>query len=78
MGTNRAQQQEELRAFTALVRFLFTRQGGQIPVPAERLAQAECRLLDLPAGLAPPLGPFLRKLVRPALCAEDSLRSAVF
>ncbi|MCC2546307.1 GAF domain-containing protein [Hymenobacter sp. BT175] len=43
----RAQLQEELRELTALVRYLFTRHGVQIPVPADLLAQVERRLLDL-------------------------------
>ena len=43
----RAQLQEELREFTALVRYLFTRHGHHIPVPADLLAQVERRLLDL-------------------------------
>ena len=47
----RAQLQEELRAFTALVRSLFTRHGVQIPGPAELLAQVERRLLDWQDGL---------------------------
>jgi hypothetical protein len=45
-----AQLQEELRGFTALVRYLFTRHGDQIPVPVELLAQVERRLLDLQDG----------------------------
>ena len=47
----RAQRQDELREFTALVRYLFTRNGVQISVPAELLAQVERRLLDLQNGL---------------------------
>ena len=43
----RTQLQEELRELTALVRYLFTRHGVQIPVPAELLAQVERRLFDL-------------------------------
>ena len=43
----RAQLQEELRELTALVRYLFTRHGVQIPVPADLLAQVERRLIDL-------------------------------
>ncbi|MBU6120436.1 GAF domain-containing protein [Hymenobacter siberiensis] len=39
--------QEELRELTALVRYLFTRYGIQIPVPADLLAQVERRLFDL-------------------------------
>jgi hypothetical protein len=46
-----AQLQDELLEFTALVRSLFTRHGVPIPVPAELLAQAERRLLDLQEGL---------------------------
>ena len=42
-----ARLQEELRDLTALVRYLFTRHGIQIPVPAEMLAQVERRLVDL-------------------------------
>lgn len=41
------QLQEELRELTALVRYLFTRHGVQIPVPADLLAQVERRLFDL-------------------------------
>jgi hypothetical protein len=44
--------QYELREFTARVRYLFTRHGVPIPVPAELLAQVERRLLDLQEGLA--------------------------
>ncbi|MCB2377903.1 GAF domain-containing protein [Hymenobacter sp. BT635] len=47
----RAQLQEELRELTALVRYLFTRHGVQIPVPAELLAQVERRLHDFKALL---------------------------
>ena len=43
----RAQLQKELRELMALVRYLFTRYGVQIPVPADLLAQLERRLLDL-------------------------------
>ncbi|WP_426059889.1 GAF domain-containing protein [Hymenobacter sp. B1770] len=43
----RAQLQDELRELTALVRYLFTRHGVQIPVPADVLTQVERRLLDL-------------------------------
>ncbi|GAB2851777.1 hypothetical protein GCM10027044_08930 [Hymenobacter ruber] len=45
--TLRTQLQEELRELTALVRYLFTRHGVQIPVPADLLAQVERRLFDL-------------------------------
>jgi hypothetical protein len=47
----RIQLQEDLRELTALVRYLFTRHGVQIPVPAELLAQVEHHLLDLQHGL---------------------------
>jgi hypothetical protein len=47
----RAQLQDELRELTVLVRYLFTRHGVQIPVPAELLAQVKRRLLDLQDGL---------------------------
>ena len=50
----RAQLQEELRELTALVRYLFTRHGVQIPVPADLLAQVERRLLDLQRLLTEP------------------------
>ena len=50
----RAQLQEELRELTALVRYLFTRYGVQIPVPADLLAQVERRLLDLQRLLTEP------------------------
>lgn len=43
----RAQLQEDLREFTALVRYLFMRHGVQIPVPADLLAQVERRLHDM-------------------------------
>ncbi|WP_345224710.1 GAF domain-containing protein [Hymenobacter koreensis] len=43
--------QEELRELTALVRYLYTRHGVQIPVSAELLAQVERRLNDLHALL---------------------------
>ncbi|GAB3874921.1 hypothetical protein GCM10028824_28980 [Hymenobacter segetis] len=43
----RTQLQEELRELTALVRYLFTRHGVQIPVPADLLTQVERRLFDL-------------------------------
>lgn len=39
--------QSELRELTALVRYLFTRLGVQIPVPADLLAQVERRLADM-------------------------------
>ena len=42
-----ARLQEELRDLMALVRYLFTRHGVQIPVPAEMLSQVENHLLDL-------------------------------
>ncbi|UOQ55605.1 GAF domain-containing protein [Hymenobacter cellulosivorans] len=42
----RVQLQEELRELTALVRYLFTRHGVQIPVPTELLAQVQRRLHD--------------------------------
>lgn len=51
----RIQLQEELRELTALVRYLFTRYGVQIPVPADLLAQVERRLLDLQRLLNEPL-----------------------
>jgi hypothetical protein len=47
----RAQLQDELRELTALVRYLLTRHGVQVPVPAELLAQVKRRLLDLQDGL---------------------------
>lgn len=50
----RTQLQEELRELTALVRYLFTRYGMQIPVPADLLAQVERRLLDLQRLLGEP------------------------
>ena len=43
----RTQLQEELRELTALVRYLFTRHGVQVPVPADLLFQVDRRLLDL-------------------------------
>jgi hypothetical protein len=43
----RMQLQDELRELTALVRYLFTRHGVQVPVPADLLTQVERRLLDL-------------------------------
>ena len=39
--------QGELRELTALVRYLFTRHGVQIPVPAALLAQVERRLAEM-------------------------------
>jgi hypothetical protein len=39
----RAHLQEELRELPARVRRLFTRQGVQIPVPADLVASVECR-----------------------------------
>jgi hypothetical protein len=47
----RAQLQDELRELPVLVRYLFTRHGVQIPVPAELLAQVKRRLLDWQEGL---------------------------
>ena len=46
------QLQEELRELTALVRYLFTRHGGEVPVPASLLAQIMRRLPDLHRLLA--------------------------
>ena len=43
----RAHLHGELRELTALVRYLFTRHGVQIPVPADLLAQVERRLLEM-------------------------------
>ena len=43
----RAHLQGELRELTALVRYLFTRHGVQVPVPADLLAQVERRLLEM-------------------------------
>ena len=43
----RAHLQGELRELTALVRYLFTRHGVQIPVPADLLAQVERRLAEM-------------------------------
>ena len=43
----RAHLQSELRELTALVRYLFTRHGVQIPVPADLLAQVERRLAEM-------------------------------
>lgn len=39
--------QGELRELTALVRYLFTRYGVQLPVPADLLAQVERRLAEM-------------------------------
>jgi GAF domain-containing protein len=50
----RTQLQAELRELTALVRYLFTRHGVQIPVPADLLAQVERRLVDLQRLLTEP------------------------
>jgi hypothetical protein len=47
----RAQLPDELRELTVLVCYLFTRHGVQIPVPAERRAQVNRRLLDWQQGL---------------------------
>ena len=41
------QLQEEVQALTALVRYLFTRHGIQVPVSPDVLTQVERRLLDL-------------------------------
>ena len=46
-GSICAELQDELRALTALVRYLFTRHGTQVPVPNDVLAQVERRLQDL-------------------------------
>jgi len=43
----REQLQEEVQALTALVRYLFTRHGTQVPVPHDLLKQVERRLHDL-------------------------------
>lgn len=43
----RPQLQEELRELTALVRYLYTRHGVQVPVSEELLSQVERRLNDL-------------------------------
>jgi GAF domain-containing protein len=43
----RTQLKEDLRELTALVRYLFTRYGAQIPVPADLLTQVERRLNDM-------------------------------
>lgn len=44
--------QSELRELTALVRYLFTRHGIQIPVPADLLAQVERRLAEMSSFLS--------------------------
>ena len=44
--------QGELRELTALVRYLFTRHGVQIPVPADLLAQVERRLVEMSGYLS--------------------------
>ena len=44
--------QGELRELTALVRYLFTRHGVQIPVPADLLAQVERRLAEMSGYLS--------------------------
>jgi GAF domain-containing protein len=41
------QLQEELRELTALLRYLFTRQGVRVPVPEDLLAQVKRRLHDI-------------------------------
>ena len=43
----RTQLQDELRELTALVRYLYTRHGVQVPVSSELLTQVERRLHDL-------------------------------
>ena len=43
----RARLHDELRELTALVRYLFTRHGRQVPVPADLLAQVERRLVEM-------------------------------
>jgi len=43
----RTQLQEELRELTALLRYLFTRQGVRIPVPEDLLSQVKRRLQDI-------------------------------
>ena len=48
----RGQLQEEVQGLTALVRYLFARQGTQVPVPADSLAQVGRRLEDVRAILA--------------------------
>ncbi len=52
----RAQLAEELQALRALVRYLFVRQGPQVPVPPEQLAQVSRRLHDLHEVLDQPPG----------------------
>ncbi|MGI4819960.1 MAG: GAF domain-containing protein [Janthinobacterium lividum] len=49
----RIQVQEEVQALTALVRYLFARNGTHIPVPADSLNQVARRLVDLDGVLAP-------------------------
>jgi hypothetical protein len=49
----RIQVQEEVQALTALVRYLFARNGTHIPVPADSLNQVARRLIDLDEVLAP-------------------------
>jgi GAF domain-containing protein len=41
------QLKEELQELTALVRYLFTRYGSQVPISSELLAQVQRRLVDL-------------------------------
>ncbi|GAB3318922.1 hypothetical protein GCM10027511_29070 [Hymenobacter humi] len=48
----RAHLQSELRELTALVRYLFTRHGVQVPVPADLLAQVERRLAEMSSFLS--------------------------
>ena len=50
----RTQLREELQALQALVRYLVTRYGTQIPVPADVLSQVERRLHDLQSILSEP------------------------
>lgn len=47
-----AQLLEEVQALTALVRYLFARNGTPVPVPADLLAQVERRLRDVEQVLA--------------------------
>jgi GAF domain-containing protein len=49
----RIQVQEEVQALTALVRYLFARNGTHVPVPADSLNQVSRRLLDLDEILEP-------------------------